>query len=827
VLLASQRSAGEFWPRQEWQVRSGHWFKAAVLVIAVLLGLLVQSEWLALLQFRLQVSGGVGDPIFGRPLSFYFFTLPVWRFAVNLVLGVWLLALLLTSVAYVVNGHLNYVRQLKLSWAARVHLSILVAVGFALAALRFWLNRFELLYSDYRLSFYGTGYTDIHARLPVYWLMIGASLLTGVLVLLFSLRRRVKAAILSVAGFIAFYLVANIYPGAVQTFSVKPNELQKESPYIANSIRSTSLAYGLDKIEVRDFSAGGGLTLKDLKRNEATVLNIRLWDWRPLKDVYGQLQSIRPYYNFEDVDLDRYVIDGNYRQITLSVRELDFESVSEQARTWINQYFQYTHGYGLCASPVNEVTEEGLPEFVIQDIPPRSKSSLKISRPEIYYGEKTLHPVFVKTGMKEFDYPVGEENAFTTYAADRGVSIGSFWRRLLLAWDLGSFEILFTKNFTSDSRVLLHRSVRDRIQRIAPFLAYDRDPYIVIDEGRLFWIQDAYTTTNRYPYSEPFQGQFNYIRNSVKVVLDAYLGDVFFYLADPGDPIVRTYSSIFPTLFRPISQMRPGLRAHVRYPEDLFDVQRHMYRTYHMRDPRVFYTKEDLWEVPSEIYSGSEQVMESYYTIMSLPPSQTKEFIMLIPFTPKDKNNMIAWLAARSDGANYGKLVLYQFPKQELTYGPMQIEARIDQDPAISQLITLWNQKGSSVIRGNLLVIPIEHSLLYVEPIYLQAEKSRIPELTRIVVVYQNRVSMGETLKEALQAAITGAGVSPPVEAATAADVVAPLALPSLQELVSQAVRHFEDSQTLLKEGDWAGYGEEQRKLREVLKQLNEAAGNK
>jgi uncharacterized membrane protein (UPF0182 family) len=646
-------------------------------------------------------------------------------------------------------------------------------------------------------------------------------------VLLFSLRRRVKAAILSVAGFIAFYLVANIYPGAVQTFSVKPNELQKESPYIANSIRSTSLAYGLDKIEVRDFSAGGGLTLKDLKRNEATVLNIRLWDWRPLKDVYGQLQSIRPYYNFEDVDLDRYVIDGNYRQITLSVRELDFESVSEQARTWINQYFQYTHGYGLCASPVNEVTEEGLPEFVIQDIPPRSKSSLKISRPEIYYGEKTLHPVFVKTGMKEFDYPLGEENAFTTYAADRGVSIGSFWRRLLLAWDLGSFEILFTKNFTSDSRVLLHRSVRDRIQRIAPFLAYDRDPYIVIDEGRLFWIQDAYTTTNRYPYSEPFQGQFNYIRNSVKVVLDAYLGDVFFYLADPGDPIVRTYSSIFPTLFRPISQMRPGLRAHVRYPEDLFDVQRHMYRTYHMRDPRVFYTKEDLWEVPSEIYSGSEQVMESYYTIMSLPPSQTKEFIMLIPFTPKDKNNMIAWLAARSDGANYGKLVLYQFPKQELTYGPMQIEARIDQDPAISQLITLWNQKGSSVIRGNLLVIPIEHSLLYVEPIYLQAEKSRIPELTRIVVVYQNRVSMGETLKEALQAAITGAGVSPPVEAATAADVVAPLALPSLQELVSQAVRHFEDSQTLLKEGDWAGYGEEQRKLREVLKQLNEAAGNK
>jgi len=826
--LASRRTyEQETWFRQEYLVlgmdeKRSNLFRAGILVLSALLGLLAQSEWLMFAQFRNQVSGGPVDPIFAKSLSFYFFDLPVWNFLTGFALALVFFCLVVAGVSYVFHGHVGYSRQLHLTYAARLHLAILVGIGFLIIAVRFYLKRFDLLFSirDKGVTF-GASYTDIHAWLPVYWMMAGVVLVVAVLFFASPLIGSLKHALAGIVGFVALYLLSGIYPAVVQTFRVEPNELEKETPFLNYHIQATLDAYNLRKLETREFTSSGRLDAQALARNQATLRNIRLWDWRPLKDAYGQLQSIRPYYSFEDVDLDRYVIEGSYRQIMLSARELNFTQVSEQAQTWINQFFQYTHGYGLCASPVNEVTEDGLPDFFIKDIPPRSTVDLNISRPEIYFGEKTDYPVFIKTRMKEFDYPHGDQNAFTTYAADRGLRIGSFTRKLLFAWELGSFQILFTSNFAADSRVLLYRSIRDRIRKIAPFLDYDNDPYMVMDEGRLFWIQDAYTTAGRYPYAEPFGRQFNYIRNSVKVVIDAYLGDVFFYVSDPDDPLLGTYARIFPTLFKPMSDLRPGLRAHIRYPEDMFDIQREIYCTYHMRDPRVFYNKEDLWAIPHEIYGDTEQAMESYYTIMALPHETREEFILLTPFSPKNKNNMIAWLAARSDREHYGQLMLFQFPKQQLTYGPMQIEARIDQDPQVSQLITLWSQKGSRVIRGNLLVIPIETSVLYVEPMYLQAEKSEIPELTRIIVVYENRVIIGETLKEALDAAVAAGPQRPaPITVLPPSLLPETSLAPELQSLVEDAVRQFDLSQERLKEGDWTGYGEAQQKLKEILDEL-------
>ncbi len=830
--VASRRTyEQETWFRQEYLVlgmdeKRNNIFRAGILVLSALLGLLAQSEWLTFAQFRHQVPGGPADPIFGKSLSFYFFNLPVWNFLTGFGLALVFFCLVVAAVSYVFHGHVGYSRQLHLTYAARLHLAILVGIGFLIIAVRFYLKRYDLLFStrDKGVTF-GAGYTDVHAWLPVYWIMVGVVMVVAVLFFTAPLLGSLKYALAGLVGFVALYLLSGVYPATVQTFRVEPNELEKETPYLNNHIQATLDAYDLRKIETREFRTAGRLDAQALVRNQATLRNIRLWDWRPLKDAYGQLQSIRPYYSFEDVDLDRYVIEGNYRQIMLSARELNFTQVSEQAQTWINQFFQYTHGYGLCASPVNEVTEDGLPDFFIKDIPPRSTVDLQISRPEIYFGEKTDYPVFIKTHMKEFDYPHGDQNAFTTYSGDRGLRIGSFTRKLLFAWELGSFQILFTSNFAPDSRVLLYRAIRDRVRRIAPFLDYDNDPYMVIDDGRLFWIQDAYTTSGRYPYAEPFGRQFNYIRNSVKVVIDAYLGDVFFYVSDPGDPLLGTYARIFPTLFKPMSELRPGLRSHIRYPEDMFDIQREIYCTYHMRDPRVFYNKEDLWEIPHEVYGDNEQAMEAYYTIMGLPNEAKEEFILLTPFSPKTKNNMIAWLAARADSPHYGSLLLFQFPKQQLTYGPMQIEARIDQEPMVSQLITLWSQKGSRVIRGNLLVIPIETSVLYVEPLYLQAEKSEIPELTRIIVVYENRVVIGETLKEALDGAVAAGPQRKPVLPVLPPGLLPETSLsPELQSLLQEAVREFDLGQERLKEGDWTGYGEAQRRLKEILDELNTRA---
>ena len=829
LRLSSRRSLGSFWFKPEMSeiaqqgIRYVFWLVA--LGLSLLAGVVIQSRWMILLQYLNQTAMGAVDPIFGRDISFYFFTLPVWRLGVDFLLALGFGALLLAGVNYTVHGHLGYKERLQFAKGARIHLTLLLSFILVLVSARFWMQRFDTLYSADGAVF-GAGYADLYAQIPCFWILAVLSLITAAALILSTAARTLKPLAIAGAGFVICYLILSFYPSLVQTFVVTPNELQKETPFIRNNIDSTLKAYKLDEIEVHDFSTNYTLTERDLQDNEGTLRNIRLWDWRPLKNAYDQLQAIRLYYEFEDVDIDRYVVEDQYRQVMLSVRELDFSKISETAQNWINQHFVYTHGQGLCMSPVNEVTPEGLPEFFIKDIPPRSTVDLVIERPEIYFGEKTTYPVFVRTKQEEFDYPIGDRNATTTYRAERGLPINSPLMRLMFSWELGIYQILFTGNFTDESRVLIHRQVEDRIAKIAPFLLFDQDPYPVIHEGRLAWILDGYTVSNRYPYSEPFpnrqSGRFNYIRNSVKVVVDAYLGDVEFFISDSADPLVQVYSRIFPNMFKPLEELSPVLREHIRYPADFFDIQRHMFGRYHMKDPTVFYNQEDLWEIPTEIYGGNEQLMESYYVIMSLPGSSQEEFILLIPYTPRNKNNMVAWLAARSDGDQYGKLVLYQFPKQQLTYGPMQIEARIDQNPEISQLITLWGQKGSQVIRGNLLVIPIEDSLLYVEPLYLQAEKSEIPELTRIIVVYQNQVALGETLEQALAQALFGSLELSyqEVSETSEADPIAG----DLKDLISQAGESFRISQRHLREGNWAAYGEEQKRLGEILNQLAEQA---
>ncbi|MGB9847022.1 MAG: UPF0182 family protein, partial [Desulfotomaculales bacterium] len=503
-----------------------------------------------------------------------------------------------------------------------------------------------------------------------------------------------------------------IYPSLLQKLVVIPNEMEREKPYIENNIKMTRIAYDLNTVEKKSFPAGKTITAQDLQENEDTVKNIRLWDYRPLQQTYSQLQEMRTYYEFKDVDVDRYTVDGHYRQVMLSARELNVNSLPE-AKTWVNQHLKYTHGYGIAMSPVNEVTSEGLPEFFIKDIPPVTRTNLKVERPEIYFGELTNQYVLVNTRSQEFDYPVGEENAWSTYQGKSGVQINSLFRRVIFAVAFHDYKLLLAGDVTNESQVLYYRNIVERARKVAPFLLYDGDPYIVLSEGKLYWILDAYTVSNMFPYAEPFQEDLNYIRNAVKVVIDAYTGQVSFYAILPDEPVLKAYEKIFPGLFLPFEKMPADLKNHIRYPEDLFTIQAKKYAVYHMEDYRVFYNKEDKWNLPSELFGAEEQTMEPYYTIVHLPGEERPEFIQIMPFTPQNKKNMIAWLAGRSDGSDYGKLFVYEFPKQELVYGPMQIEARINQDTLISQQITLWDQGGSRVIRGNLLVVPIKDALLY------------------------------------------------------------------------------------------------------------------
>jgi uncharacterized protein len=793
---------------------------AVAALLAFFVGLSYAGGWEDFLKWQYAVPFGRTDPLFGRDLAFYVFTLPVWSAARDWSLLMVFLAAAMAAAVYWGRGTIEVDQgRPRLAAAPTRHLSALLAAFFLFKAADYLLQRYDLLMSNNGVVF-GAAYTDVHVRLPLLAASAALSVIAALLSAATMVRRDVRLPAIAVLLVFGGSLVTVFVPSLVQSYRVKPDELKLESPYIEENIALTRFGFGLDRIGAKEFPANGALTSAVLASNDATIQNIRWWDTRPLLQTYRQLQEIRLYYDFNDVDVDRYSIDGDYRQIMVAARELEQSRLPQDAQTWINLHFKFTHGIGLAMSPVNSFDAEGLPNFLIKDIPPVSPDGLPIERPEIYFGEKTSNYVVVGGGTKEFDYPKGQDNVYTTYAGAGGVPLDSLWRRALFAWYLGDFKLLISDNVTDASRVLFRRLTQDRIRRIAPFLALDHDPYLVISDGRLVWMQDAYTVSNALPYSQPAVGAgINYIRNAVKIAVDAYDGTIRFYVADAQDPILATYRRIFPSLFVPMDRMPQALRQHVRYPEDLFVLQASVYSTYHMTDPEVFYNKEDLWSFPQENYSGRAVRMEPYYTIMRLPGEPREEFILMMPMTPNNRDNMIAWLAARCDGAEYGSVIEYRFPKEKLIYGPSQIEARIDQDTTISQQLSLWNQTGSRVIRGNLLVIPIDDALLYVEPLYLSAENRQLPELKRLIASSGDRVVMSQQV-EPLLAALFAGEQEPAVVVGTAASPGAPPAsAPSAASggPAADALGHYRRALDALRGGDWQAFGSEMDALQRAL----------
>lgn len=782
------------------------------LFFAYALGSAMSGDWIILQKFLNPTVFGVKDPIFLKDIGFYVFQLPFYQFIYKLLIWLVLLAGLLTLSIYLLPGFIiGDPARVFVSTYVRRHLSILAAVFLVVHACGYQLQQYVLMYSQSSVV-YGPGYADVHATILAYKILFFLALLTGVAILFL---RRFRLVVYSIVFLIvASICLGSLYPDLVQKFIVTPNEMEREKQYIEYNIKYTQMAYGLDKIENKYFPAGHVLSAEDIRNNQDTIQNIRLWDHRPLKMTYGQLQEMRTYYEFKDIDVDRYLIDDSYRQVMLSARELNTDMLPEQAKTWVNLHLKFTHGYGVAMSPVNEVSEEGLPLYLIKDIPPTSLSDdLIIERPEIYFGETTNNYVALRARTQEFDYPVGKENAWTTYKADQGVKVESIFRKAIFALAFKDYKFLLSGDITNESLVLYNRNIWDRVSKIAPFLVYDEDPYIVVADGKLYWMWDAYTTSKMYPYAEPAKGGVNYIRNAVKVVVDAYTGSVTFYAADPQEPILKTYQKIFSSMFVPLSEMPAGLQKHIRYPEHLFTIQADKYALYHMENYRVFYNKEDKWNRATELYGREEQQMGSYYTILKLEGEERPEFVQIMPFTPQDKKNMIGWLVGRSDSENYGKLLLYEFPKQELTFGPMQIETRISQNAYISQQISLWDQAGSQVLRGNMMVIPVKDALLYVKPLFLQSEQSKMPELRRVIVAHGEQIVMEPTLEACIQkifdmrsedSALPDTQVSKKEES----DITP-------TQLLKEAIKLYEEAQR-----DWSAHGNSLEKLRDTLEKL-------
>ncbi len=790
------------------------------LLLAVFAAPQAASHWESFLLFLNSQPFGIEDPLYGRDLGFYVFRLPALTAFYNWLVFLLGLTLVASAFIYLLYRGIQYTRQgLYFTKQARSHLLCLVACFLLVKAGGYILDAFELLYSPRGVA-YGASYADLYAYLPALRLLAFLAVMASVAAFFQVYRPGFRYLFIAAGALISVHVLGlYVYPSLVQRFRVVPNEIAAERPFIERNIQFTRRAYGLDKVESKDFPAEEQLTAADLKRNDPTIKNIRLWEHRPLLATYAQLQEIRTYYKFVDVDNDRYLIDGTYRQVMLSARELSHQHLPSRGN-WINEHLTYTHGYGVVYGPVNQVTPEGLPEFFIKDIPPISNSPIKITRPEIYYGELANDYVFVKTKAQELDYPAGDQNVYSNYDGKGGIPVRSFWRKLLFSARYATLRITLSNDITGESRILYHRQIQERVKKIAQFITFDRDAYLVIAQGgRLFWIIDGYTTSNRYPYSEPTRRLGNYIRNSVKAVVDAYDGTVSFYLSNPDDPIILAYAKAFPGLFKPLEAMPEELRAHIRYPQDLFIVQARMYATYHMQDPQVFYNKEDLLSIPRKSQEGQEREMEPYYTIMRLPGEKREEFVLLLPFTPNKKDNMRAWLAARSDPPHYGKLIALDFPKAKLVYGPKQIDARIDQDAFISQQLSLWGQRGSQVIRGSLLAIPIEKSLLYVQPLYLAAEKGSLPELKRVITAFGNQIAMEETLEQSLQRIFGGKPVREPTQVAAAPEVAR-----GEKGLSSRALEHYTRSQEFLRQGNWAGFGEELKRMEAVLKEMQKGS---
>jgi uncharacterized protein len=790
-------------------------------VLAVLIGLYASSRWLDWLFFLHGQPFGAADPVLGRDAGFYVFRLPLLAAFNGLLLVLVVLTGLATAAVYALTGSLNFSvgRGLQIAVAAKQHLALLA--GALLLALAFgaYLDVPGILNSPGGII-HGATNVDVAVGIPALRVLMVAGVVGAAL----SFYQAFSTSWWPLVTAATLYTVAaaggSLAGALVQRFVIAPNDQVRETPFIEHNIAATRKAFALDQVEERELSGDVLLSRADIEANDVTLGNVRLWDHQPLLQTFGQIQEIRTYYDFASVHNDRYLIDGTYRQIMLSARELNSESLPN--RNWINERLTFTHGYGVTLGPVNQVTPEGLPVLFIKDLPPQSSVSLRVDEPAIYYGQLSSDHVFVRTKAREFHYPQGEDNVYTTYEGSGGVPISNALRRLLLSARFKSFKVLLSDDITNESRVMFHRRVPDRVRRIAPFLQYETEPYLVISDGRLFWLQDAYTTSTRYPYATPAVDGTNYIRNSVKVTVDAYHGTTVFYVIDDTDPIVQTLQKAFPDLFRPLSEMPEDMRSRLRYPERIFNLQAAMYATYHMTNPAVFYNKEDQWDIPTIDAEPRPQPMQPYYTIMKLPGEETAEFIQMLPFTPARKDNLASWMVAQSDGDNYGRMIVFQFPKQKVVFGPRQIVARINQDQAIAPQITLWNQQGSEVLQGTLLVIPIEESLIYIRPLYLRSAGGRIPELKRVILAHQNQIVMEETLDKALERLFPADGPGRRSQRVASLEIDERSDRPVLESdtLAAQAVEHYRNAIQAQRDGNWGRYGDEIRRLGEVLEKM-------
>ncbi|WP_200905821.1 UPF0182 family protein [Caloranaerobacter sp. TR13] len=802
--------------------------------------------WFTILKFINSNNFNINDPIFNKDISFYIFKLPLLSEIINLLLLLCFILIILTAVFYLIlitirrpgiyNEDEFYdgpVRNINSLFSKRIFKVALFQIGliglviFIVIGLNFILKSYGILYST-RGKVYGASFTDVHISLWIYRIMAFISVISAIGFFIGIIRKKVRLALTGPVVLIIFSMIGSIVSGLFQQFIVEPNEISKEEKYFTYNIEYTQKAYGLENVKEMNFNVEQNLTRDDLINNKETIKNIRINDYRPINQVYNQLQGIRQYYRFNDIDIDRYYINGEYTQVFLAARELDQEKLSNQAKTWINQHLKYTHGYGLTLSPVNSVTPEGQPKLLIKDIPPVTETDLKIERPEIYFGELTNDYIIVNTDEKEFDYPIGENNQEAIYQGLAGIKLSGI-NRLLFAIREGSFKLILSSDINSDSRIIINRNIIDRVKKIAPFIIYDSDPYLVInqEDGKLYWIIDGYTVSSRYPYSQPYRdSNINYIRNSVKVVIDAYNGTTKYYVFDEDDPIIMTYKNIFSDLFLDKDQMPKGLKEHVRYPQLLFDIQAEVYKLYHINNPVVFYNKEDVWDIAKEKYMSNVKEAESNYVMFKLPDEEKAEFLLTVPYTPATKPNMTALFVARNDGDNYGKLFIYKFPKSKTVDGLMMIESRIDQDSNISPQLTLWSQKGSIVLRGNLLVVPIENSLLYVEPIYLQADnENSLPEVKRVIVAYKNKIVMEETLDEALTK-IFGQIDREEDKNGVIDNVDINISDGNLTEIIKKANEIFNKAKEASQKGDWAKYGEYLNKLENILNSLNNSLNN-
>ena len=822
-------------------------------VLSVVFGLLTSmyaasDTWMNFLKFRNATRFNLSDPLFHHDVSFYIFKLEFLTQANNIALGIIIGVVLITLIYYSIlltirtpdifehepdeeeepgslrerlgRNHkvdMNSTNLEHLMNIASGKLTILGVIFYVMLGVEFFLRQFDLLHAHTGVV-YGAGFTDVNITLWAYRIIIVLSAIGAVTMCLHLRRREFRKLLRAPAAIVLVGVAGFVVSIAVQNLVVSPDEINKESKYLKNNIEYTRHAYDLDQVDVQDFPANHSLSAAAIKDNSQTISNIRINDYEPVQDFYNQTQSIRQYYDFNDVDIDRYNIGGEETQTYLSAREINEKSISS---TWINRHLKYTHGYGVAVSRVDEVTNSGQPDIIVKNIPPESSvSDIKIKRPEIYFGELTNDYVIVDTDEQEFDYPNGNENNYTTYKGKAGIRLSPL-NRLLFAIREGSMKLLVSSNIHSSSRIIINRNIEDRVQKIMPYLSYEDDPYMTVADGRLYWIVDAYTTSAYYPYSEPYSGDVgstNYIRNSVKVVVDAYNGDISYYITDPDDPIAKTMQKIYPNLFKNLNQMPDSIRQHIRYPNTLFRIQANVYTKYHMNDVKVFYQDEDLWDIAHQIYGTKEKEMEPSYYIFELPKSNKAEFINMVPFTPRKKQNMTAVMMARNDGSHYGELVVYKFPKNKTVYGPMQIEAQIDQNTEISKEFSLWDSSGSTYRRGDLFVIPIDDSLMYVEPVYLEASNQAIPEMKRVIVAYGDQIAYEPTLSGALEK-LFGEGYD---SGSSGGNASGKSGGQSTKDLIEKANEAYDNAVEAQKSGDWKKYGEYLDQLEKYLKELDE-----